>query len=212
MTTDRGGCFELRDLAPGPYRVVASLTGFQSFTRDRVLVSRGSVTRLAMTLTVAPYCDCSHSPPPRTLKAAWLEADVAMVAMHIQILSGESYLLSPSLYYRHDVRVLQSIRRDPAMLLIGGATTSVLEIQSAGSPEPYHPGKELVIFPRWLPRAKAFLGLGTTGPNCCNNAMTVFEVEGKRISSAPELLKSYVGMPIDVFLQELRALSIGAGK
>jgi len=205
-TTDRSGCFELRELEPGPYRVVATLAGFQNFTRDPVLVSRGSVTRLTMTLTVAPLCDCAHSPPPKTLAEAWSRADVAM---HIQILSGESYLLSSSMYYRHDVRVLHSFRRDPTMLRIGGATTSVLEMQFGGSPEPYEPRKELVIFPRWLPQANAFLGLGTTGPNCCNNAETVFEVESGRISSAPELLKHYVGMPIDVFLQELRTLSIG---
>jgi hypothetical protein len=208
-TSDRSGCFELRELAPGPYRVAATLTGFQNFTQDPVLVSRGSVTRLALTLAVAPRCDCVHTPPPKTLAEAWGRGDGAM---HIQILSGESYLLSSSMYYRHDVRVLHSFPRGATMRRIGGATTSVLEMQFGGSPEPYEPRKELVIFPTWLPQANAFVGLGTTGPSCCNNASTVFEVESKRISSAPEPLTHYVGMPIDAFLQELQALSLATGK
>ena len=205
ITSDRSGCFDLRELPPGPYRVVATLTGFHNFVRDPVLVSGGSITRLTMTLTVAPLCDCAHIPPPKTLAEAWTRADAAM---HIQILSGEQ---SGSMYYRHDVRVLHSFRRDLALLPIG-ATTSVLEMQFGGSPEPYQPRKELVIFPTWLRQANAFVGLGTTGPNCCNNAATVFEVENGRISFAPEPLKRYAGMPIDVFLRELRMLSARASK
>jgi hypothetical protein len=205
ITSDRGGCFELSELPPGPYRVIATLTGYQNFVRDPVLVSGGSTTRLTLTLTVATLCDCAHIPPPKTLAEAWTRADAAM---HIQILSGEQ---SSSMYYRHDVRVLHSFRRDLALLPIG-ATTSVLEMQFGGSPEPYRPHKELVIFPTWLRQANAFLGLGTTGPNCCDNAATVFEVENGRISLAPEPLKRYVGMPIDVFLRELRTLSTRATK
>ena len=202
-TTDKAGCFELRELRPGPYRVVAMLPGFQNFTRDRVFVTRGSVTSVDVKLTIAPICDCAHIPPPKTLAEAWNKADAAM---HIQILSGEAFLLSGSMFYRHDVRVLRSFRKQTALLPIG-PTTSVLEMQFRVGHEPYEPGKELVIFPTWLPRARAFLGLGTTGPDCCNNAQTVFEVKDARISSAPESLKRYVGIRIDTLLEELRTLA-----
>ena len=66
-----------------------------------------------------------------------------------------------------------------------------------------------MIFPKWLPQEKAFLGLGT---DCCNNAEPVFEVERGRISAAPALLKHYVGMKIEIFLQELRTLPAGTRK
>jgi hypothetical protein len=63
-----------------------------------------------------------------------------------------------------------------------------------------------------MPQANAFLGLGTTGPNCCNIAETVFEVEGGRISSTPGSLRRYVGMEISAFLEEVRALTAWATK
>ena len=205
-TTDAAGCFELTGLRPGPYRVTASLPGFRNFTR-RVVVTRNTAARSDMTLTVGVLCDCVLVEPPKTLEEAWNRADAAM---HLRIVSGESELVSTSMYYSYDVRVLQSFRRNTRTPPVS-ATVSVFELLG-GTPRMYASGKELVIFPTWLPQANAYLGLGTTGPDCCNSAQTVFEVEGGRISVAPQELKQYVGMRVDAFLRELRALSAAPRK
>lgn len=40
-TSDGTGCYEIKELGPGPYRVVAMLAGFQNFMRNSVFVTQG---------------------------------------------------------------------------------------------------------------------------------------------------------------------------
>ena len=49
---DSSGCFELKDLPPGPYRVTARLPGFDNVTRDKVVVAPSTPTRFDVTMQI----------------------------------------------------------------------------------------------------------------------------------------------------------------
>jgi hypothetical protein len=59
-TTDAGGCYELKDLPIGSYRVTAGLTGFDNVTRDGVTITPGRVERLDFAMRTSPMCECVH--------------------------------------------------------------------------------------------------------------------------------------------------------
>lgn len=52
------GCYELKDVPAGSYRVTARLTGFDNVTRDRVEVRPSSVTRLDLRTQASWICEC----------------------------------------------------------------------------------------------------------------------------------------------------------
>jgi hypothetical protein len=55
---DTRGCYELKDLVPGSYRVIAQLRGFTPVTRNRVIVTPGTATRLEWVMQVHGICEC----------------------------------------------------------------------------------------------------------------------------------------------------------
>jgi hypothetical protein len=192
------GCFEFRGLAPASYRVTARLAGFDNVTRDNVTVAAAAATRVDLRMDISPLCDCVRVASPRTLAADWQQAD-AVLHVRIEPPPPDSSVQSGT--YRHTVAILHVLKirggePDPARAV-------VVEEQRNNSDGPYEPGEELVIFPRWNPRTLAFYGLGE---GCCGNRATVFVVRDGRVAGAPDTLTSYVGMPINRFLDELRAI------
>jgi hypothetical protein len=197
--TDAGGCYELRNLMPAAYRVTAHVQGFDNVTRDGVIVRAGTATHLDFPMSVSPLCECVSVQAPVTLIDAWERADAVL---YVRILGPAAGITTATRYYAHRATVLDVLKQHP----VGGptaATTAVLEHQVNGAPEPLDVGQELVIFSRWVPEANGFAGIGT---NCCRNPETVFVVRNGQIQSAPSELSRYVGMGIDAFLEELRAL------
>jgi hypothetical protein len=113
-------------------------------------------------------------------------------------------IAAPRGFYRHGATVLHILKQD-AVGGPTGLTTAVVEHQHNAAPAPLDVGQELVIFARWWePDTRAFSGIGT---DCCNNPEIVFSVQNGRIQTAPAELSRYIGMRIDAFLDELRALS-----
>ena len=53
-TADASGCYELKDLPSGSYRVTARLPGFDNVTRDGLNIVTGSVARLDFAMPSAP--------------------------------------------------------------------------------------------------------------------------------------------------------------
>ena len=198
---DTTGCYELKDLAPASYRVTARLTGFDTVTHDRVILPPTTATRLDFLLRVSPICDCIRIVPPRTLAEAWERAEAIL---HVRISEPEPGSPTQSGTYRHVATVLHALKLhtgEPA-----AATTAIVEYQRNGAAGPYDVGQELVVFPRWASSARAFFGVG---PDCCDNPDLTFVVQQGRIERAPSAFSSYVGLPIETFLNELRAASRG---
>jgi hypothetical protein len=196
---DTAGCYELKDLTPGSYRVTARLLGFDNVTRDGVVLTRATVTHLDFTLRQSWRCECVRIVPPRTLAQEWAQADAVV---HLRISDPEPGTNPrPWPNYRHGATILKAMKQHPA---VGhaGTTIGVFEQQENGAPGPYDVGQELVAFLHWSPETNAFTGLGT---DCCDNPSIVFVVRDGRIQSAPPAYVRYVGMRIDPFLEELRA-------
>jgi carboxypeptidase family protein len=199
-TTDTTGCYDRRDLAPASYRVTASLAGFDNITRDRVVLADATATRLDFVMHISAICDCVRIIPPRTLAEAWARADAVL---HVRIAEPEPGSPIQSATYRHVATVLHALKRhagEPA-----APTTVIVENQRNGAPAPYDVGQELVVFPSWDSAARVFYGIG---PSCCDDPdeMT-FVVQDGRIKHAPASFSSSVGAPVDVLLNELRAVS-----
>jgi hypothetical protein len=75
VDADTSGCYEVKNLKPGSYRVTFRLAGFDNVTRDRVILEAGNVARFDSTMRISPICECVRVPTPRTLAEAWKGAD-----------------------------------------------------------------------------------------------------------------------------------------
>src|SRR5436190_24101682 len=81
IETNTLGCYNLKGLAPGAYRVTARLLGFTNVTRDNVRVSANAPASLDLTMSVSGKCDCPAV--QRTLAERVQEADAVY---HVRIL------------------------------------------------------------------------------------------------------------------------------
>ena len=96
-TADAGGCYELRDLRTGSYRVTARLAGFDNVTRDGVNIVAGKVARLEVAMRVSAICECVRL-GGMTLAEQWDRADAVL---HVRLAASESQPTAPVGYYRH---------------------------------------------------------------------------------------------------------------
>lgn len=58
VETDKAGCYEVKELIPGSYRVVGRLLGFDSVTKLDVDVASGTAARFDFTMSISAICNC----------------------------------------------------------------------------------------------------------------------------------------------------------
>ena len=200
---DRDGCYELKDLPPGRYRVTAHLAGFDNVTRDRLVVAPSTATRLDLTTGVSPMCECVRV-EGAGLAGQW---DYADAVLHVRLTDSEPTSSTPQGYYRHRATVLSAVKqpREPRP-----AAIFVLQNQHSGAPGPYDVGQELVAF-LMSSGSDAFRITndepGLAAPRGSEDPSMVFLVQDGRIQRAPSGFSRYVGVSLDSLLEELRALS-----
>ncbi|HXW07783.1 MAG TPA: carboxypeptidase-like regulatory domain-containing protein [Vicinamibacterales bacterium] len=204
-TADAGGCYELKDLPSGSYRVTARLPGFDNVTRDGLNIVTGSVARLDFAMRVSAICECVRL-GGTTLAEQWGHADAVL---HVRLSASESQPTTPVGYYRHVATVIDALKK-PAVPL--RAPVSVLQNQRSAAPGPYDIDQELVLFLKtW--RSSEFMITndepGLAVPTGSSDPAIAFLIQNGHIRRAPPEFSRYVGMPLGAFLDELRALSRG---
>jgi hypothetical protein len=202
-TADASGCYELRALPAGSYRVTARLAGFDNVTRDGVTIAPTGVARMDFAMRVSPICECVRF-GGTTLAAQW---DYADAVLHLRLSASEPQPTTPAGYYRHAATVLNVLKKP-----VGPLTTPVfvLQNQRSAAPGPYDIDQELVMFLKSQGSAGFAItndepGLAVAGAS--DDPATVFLVQESRIQRAPSEFSRYGGMPLGVFLDELRVLS-----
>lgn len=202
-TADDNGCYELKDLTPGPYRVTARLTGFDNVTRDALILPPAAVTRLDFTMRLSAICECVRI--TGSLAQHWNHADAVLYA---RLSPSNRQLITPQGYYRHVATVLNALKLPRGQTAHAGPIF-VLQNQSSGAPGPYDVGQELVMF-LVSSRSNGFFITndepGLVAPVGGEDPSMVFLVQNRRIQRTPPDFSHYVGMGIGVFLNELRAI------
>jgi Carboxypeptidase regulatory-like domain len=176
--TNTLGCYNLKGLTPGAYRVTVRLQGFTNVTRDNVTVAAGAPTSLDLTMSVSHDCDCVVV--KRTLADHVHEADSVL---HVRIAGPKAGQPPGAATYEHKAVVLHVIKgsADPM------STIGLAQDQTSGSPDPYDVDDEMVVF------------------QAQSSTTLVFPVRDGRIVSAPTPeFSKYAGMTLDAFLYELR--------
>jgi hypothetical protein len=204
-TADAGGCYELRDLPIGSYRVTARLAGFDNVIKDGVSIEPTRVARMDFAMRVSPICECVHL-GGTTLAAQW---DYADAVLHVRLAASEPSPTTPAGYYRHIATVLDALKKPVGPL---PAPVFVFQNQRSAAGGPYDIDQELVMFLRsWGPSGFAITNdePGLAVPRGSSDAAVVFLVGDGRIQRAPSEFSRYIGMPLGAFLEELRALSRG---
>lgn len=202
---DASGCYELKDLPSGSYRVTARLPGFDNVTRDGLNIVAGSVARLDFAMRVSAICECVRL-GGTTLAEQWGHADAVL---HVRLSASESQPTTPVGYYRHVATVIDALKK-PAASLKG--PVCVLQNQRSAAPGPYDIDQELVLFLKaW--RLSEFMITndepGLAVPMGSSDPAIAFLIQNGHIQQAPSDLSRYVGIPLDAFLDELRALARG---
>ena len=192
------GCFELTDVPRETYRVTARLRGFDNQTRDGVVAAGEPVSHLDFVLTISVVCDCVIPIEARTLIAAWQQADAAF---RVRLIGRDTRDPSRG-YYRHAAEAVEIYK---GMAGPQNARLAILEHQVNAAPGPADSGQEWVIFARWVASEEAFDGIG--GGPCCAPQEVAFLIDGGRVQTAPRALSRYVGMSLESFIAEVRALS-----
>jgi hypothetical protein len=202
---DAGGCYEFRDLPIGSYRVTARLAGFDNVTRDGVKIVAGNAARLDVAMRVSAICECVRL-GGTTLAEQWDHADAVL---HVRLSASESQPTTPVSYYRHTATVIDALKR-PAVLL--ETPVFVLQNQRSAAPGPYDIDQELVVFLRSVGSSGFVITNDEPGlavPTGTYDPAIAFLIQDGRIQRAPSEFYRYVGIPLDAFLGELRALPRG---
>jgi hypothetical protein len=187
VETDQDGCYEVKDLRPGPYRVTGRLLGFDRITKDGVNVASGTAARFDSVMSVSGICDCIQVVPP-TLANIWMEA---AEVLHIRISEPAPESAAQAGTCTHVATVLHALtpQSRPASSIVRG-----FELQEIDPAPPYHAGQEMVIF--------------TPRRNCCRLPGPAFVLQDGRVQKVPSSFFSrYLGMSTGALLGELRALS-----
>jgi hypothetical protein len=203
-TADAGGCYELRDLPTGSYRVTARLAGFDNVIRDGVTIAT-DVARLDFVMRVSTICECVRL-GGATLAEQWDRADAVL---HVRLSASEPQPTTPAGYYRHAATVLNVLKKPVGPLT---PPVFVLQNQRSAAPGPYDIDQELMMFLKSQGPAGFAITNDEPGlalPSGSDDPAIVFLVQDGRIQRAPSEFSRYVGMRVDVFLEELRALSRG---
>jgi hypothetical protein len=194
------GCYELKGVKPGSYRVTIRLRGFTNFNRDNVVVGPDSTTLLDATMTISPICECVLI--AGTLADLVKQADAVL---HVR-LTGPAAAEPPGLYYPHAATVLHAIKQSP------NPTDAIvlLENQRSGAPLPYEVDQELVVFLRSVPGHGFTIVNGDPGLAAAGRKYALaFLVRDGQIADAPTEFSKYVGMTLDAFMYELRSVRSG---
>ena len=198
---DSAGCYALRDLPSGSYRVTASLAGFSNVTRNKVMVGASTVTRLDFTMRIAPICECVRV--TRTLAEHLEYADGVF---HVRISDDEPDGSDEQGYYPHRAEVIAAVKQaaSPAP-----AAIALLQNHRGGGLPLFDVGQELVVFLKSFSPGAFYItndepGLATAGDRF--PAMAILIQKG-RILQTPTELSRYIGMPTETLLQDLRAVS-----
>jgi hypothetical protein len=188
---DTNGCYEMKDLGPGSYRVIARLRGFTPVTRNRVIV-----TRLEWVMRVSGICECVKIGGSLSERVTYAGA-----VFHVRIVEPDLTQPQPDGFYRQSAQVLNVLKRSDS---VRSATISFLQNLS-GLTDPYDVGEELVVFfessngPFTIVNDNPGLNIGDA-----DHMSMVFRVRDGKIQDAPSDLRNYVGMRLDAFLEELR--------
>ena len=191
---DSSGCYELKDLPSGSYRVTATLEGFMNVTRNKVTVAPSTVTRLDFTMRLPSICECVRV--NRTLADHLADADAVL---HVRISDDEPDGSDDRGNYPHRATVISAVKTP------GGQTLARVVVWQDYLPL-FDVGQEMIAFLKSAgPDAFNFTydqsGLATSGQY---PAMALL-VQNGRITQAPPELSHYVGMTAEAFLKELRA-------
>jgi hypothetical protein len=201
-TTEAGGsgCYELKDLPAGSYRLTASLAGFSNVTRNKVVVAASTVTRLDFTMRISTICECV-----RVTRTLAQHVDYADAVFHVRISDDEPDGSEADGYYPHRGTVIAAVKRP-----VGQGSDGVLirQNQRSSAAPLFDVGQELVVFLKSSGPDAFYItndepGLVTTGDRYPAMALLI---QNGRILQAPSELLRYVGLPIETFLQELRAV------
>jgi hypothetical protein len=202
---DAAGCYRLKALPPGSYRVTTRLPAFDNVTRENVRVEAAVVARLDFTIRLSPMCECLLV-GDRSLPDQWNRADAVL---HARLSDPDPGEPTRSGVYRHVASVLDDLKPLAAGRSRAGRLF-VLQNQRSGAPEPYDVGQELVVFVM-SERSDTFYitndDPGWPDGRGSDTRAMAFLVQDGRIQHAPADFSSYVGRPIAVLLEELRALS-----
>jgi hypothetical protein len=204
-TADASGCYELKDVPSGSYRVTARLPGFDNVTRDAVNIVTGSVARLDVAMRVSPICECVRV-GGTTLAEQWGRADAVL---HVRLSASEAQPATPVGYYRHVATVIEALKQPAAPLEV---PVSVLQNQRSAAPGPYDIGQELVMFLRSWGSGEFTITNdepGLADSTASSDPAMAFLIQDGHIQRAPPDFSRYVGMPLDALLDALRALARG---
>jgi hypothetical protein len=197
---DTKGCYEMKDLGPGSYRVIARLRGFTPVTRNRVIVAPGTATRLDWVMRVSGICECVKIGGSLSERVTYAGA-----VFHVRIVEPDLTQPQPDGFYRQSAQVLNVLKRSDS---IRSATISFLQNLS-GLTDPFEVGEELVAFfessngPFTIINDNPGLNIGDA-----DHMSMVFRVRDGKIQDAPSDLRNYVGMRLDAFLEELRSVTL----
>jgi len=199
---DTSGCYELKGLPSGSYRVTTRLPAFDNLTHDDVHVAAATVTHLDFAMHVSAICECI-SFADQSLTNQWTLSDAVL---HVRLSAADPDEPTHSGYYGHVATVLDDLKPSAA----GRSRTGrllVLQNQRNAAPEPYDVGQELIVF-LMSQRSDMFVILDDRSEEKGSDTHAMaFLIQDGAIRRAPERFSSYVGQRFEVLQDELRALS-----
>jgi hypothetical protein len=187
----------------GSYRVTVRLPGFDNATRDGVTIAVRSVERLDFAMGPSGICECVRE-SWSTLAELWDHADAVL---DVRLRASEPQPRTQVGYYRHAATVLHALKKPTGAL---PNPVIVIQNQTSAAPGPYDIDQELVMFLRSSGSGEFVIiddNPGLAIPRGSYDPAIVFLVQGGHIQRAPPDFSRHVGMRVDGFLKELRALS-----
>ena len=196
--TDSSGCYELKHVPSGSYRVTASLAGFMNITRNKVTVTPSSVARLDFTMHVAPICECVSVERTLADHLAWADA-----VLYVRISDDEPDGSDGRGNYPHRATVITAVKA-PA-----GQTLARVVVRQHYLPL-FDVGQEMIVFLKSAGSDVFDLTsddsqIATVGHSARERAMALLIQDG-RIVQAPAEVSRSVGMTTEAVLKELRGL------
>jgi hypothetical protein len=170
-----------------------------------VLVAAATVTHLDFALRISAMCECLLV-GSRSMADQWTRADAVL---RVRVSDADPNEATPSGSYRHVATVLDDLKPSA---VVGSRTGRLLVVQNqrSGLPEPYDAGQELIVF-LMSERADMFHIIddspGLAGDKAGDAPAMAFLIQDGFIRRAPADFSRFVGLRIEVMLDELRALS-----
>ena len=129
----------------------------------------------------------------------------ASAVLHVRMVGPDTRSDPAPGRYRHSVIVLAVVKGGG---IEPNAIVSLIQNQADRTPEPYDPGQELVVF---LEAAADAFRIMNDEPGLMVGGLgypaEVFQIEDRRVRTAPPGLSRFVGARLQTLVDELRALS-----